>query len=227
MEAGVVEYQLCPLKLNCDLCEYHKEMTSRLRPHSLEANQKKIKLGIPEAQITQFTPGLQYLNRHYWIKRVGSGRIRLGIDSFLWHIFSSVQNIVTPKLNTTLHSRQCFSWLQLEGGIIYPRTPIAGQIITVNPQLNANPRQDTHLYLNPEEDLWLVELAIAEQLSQDECHSKETYLKQTHEDLNRLNQIITTQDGQKTLALPRHALLCKSTFSKYLLSISDSMIYIC
>ncbi|NQV42589.1 MAG: hypothetical protein HQ506_09560 [Candidatus Marinimicrobia bacterium] len=227
MEAGSIEYQLCPLKQHCDLCDFHKEMTRGYRRSTNTAESKTLNLRTPESSVIQFTPGLQFTHRHFWIKRTGQGKMRLGIDAFLWQFFSSVQKIITPKTYTSLLETQCFSWLQLEDDIIFLRSPLAGQIIQTNPLFGASQIQDSHLYMSPEEDLWLVELAVDESSLELAYLRRDEYLDLIEEDLNRFKQIIENETDLAPQNLVRRSQIGKKSFSKYLMDISDSLAYAC
>ncbi|NQV14613.1 hypothetical protein HQ531_04075 [bacterium] len=224
MEAGAVEYQLCPLNQNCDLCDYHKEMTNGFRPRITHSDGAKINFWVPGSATTQFIPGLQYLSGHFWIKRVASGQIRLGIDAFLWRLFSSVYKVVTPKIRTDLADKQCFSWLFLNGGIIYLRTPVPGQIIETNPLFQEDVIQDSHLY--PTSDLWLLGLEEHGK-SQLEFLSKEKYLLQTGEDCMKLKSYFPVDQESDKISIIGNHQLDKSEFSSYLQAISFNHAFIC
>ncbi|MCF7825608.1 MAG: hypothetical protein K9M55_00160 [Candidatus Marinimicrobia bacterium] len=227
MDAESVEYQLCPLKQNCDLCDFHREMMRGCRRPGIKAETTTIDIKNPEVSVIQFTPGLQFTHRHFWIKRTGKGKIRLGIDAFLWQYFSSVQKIITPKVNTALLQKQCFSWLQLEDDIIYLRTPVSGQILQSNPLFSSNQIQDTYLYMSPEEELWFVELEVDENSLELEYLRRDEYLKLAEEDLDRFSKLLHRSDEPTPHTLLRRSKLNKSAFSKYLLGISDGLAYVC
>ncbi|NQT61770.1 MAG: hypothetical protein HQ556_02325 [Candidatus Marinimicrobia bacterium] len=227
MEAGSVDYQLCPLNQNCDICDFYKEMMRGCRTMVSQNNTSDITIRNPGESVAEFTPGLQFINRHFWYKRVSERRIRLGIDGFLWHLFVSAHKIITPEINTTLVEDQCFSWLQLEDGIIYLRTPVPGQIIQSNPLFLAHDVSDSHLYLTPAQDLWFVELESSERSTRLEYHPKDEYLTQTRLDLEKLNTLVQIPEDEKSLQLTRKFQLPKNELSKYLLEISDNHAYMC
>ncbi len=224
MEAGAVDYQLCPLNQNCDLCDYHKNMTLGQRPNVLQSYRNKIKLGIPDAGRTQFIPGLQYLNGHFWIKRVASGKIRLGIDAFLWRLFSSIQKVVTLKTSTVLTPGQCFSWLVIDNGIIYLKTPVSGQIFETNPLFQEGVIQDVYLY--PMSELWLLGLEGQDQ-SPPLFLSKEKYLLQNRADFEKLITHFPAPVKSNGLPILRNPQLEKGEFSEYLQGISFNHAFIC
>ncbi|MBT4033422.1 MAG: hypothetical protein HOB84_01645 [Candidatus Marinimicrobia bacterium] len=226
MDAESVDYQLCPLNQNCDLCDFHKQMMRGCRPGKT-AESTTIDIRKPEATVIQFTPGLQFLNRHFWIKRTGKGKVHLGIDAFLFQILSSVQKIITPKNNSLLVQRQCFAWLQLEDEIIYLRTPIPGRIIHTNPLFDSKQMQDTQLYLSPEEDLWLLELELDEGSLEIEFLCKDDYMNQAKKDIGRFDKLLEPAKEATPHTLIRRSQLDKKAFSKYLLDVSDNLAYVC
>ncbi len=226
MDAESVEYQLCPLNQNCDLCDFHQEMIRGCHPGKT-AESSTIEIRNPEATVIQFTPGLQFINRHFWLKRTGEGRVYLGLDAFLLQILSSAQKIITPKVTTPLVQKQCFAWLQLENDIIFLRTPISGTIINTNPRFNSQGTLNSHLYLGPEEDLWLLELEMDESELELEFLCMNDYMKQAKEDIKRFDELLQAREKATPHTLIRRSQLNKKVFSKYLLEVSNNFIFIC
>ncbi len=226
MESGSVEYQLCPLKQNCDLCDFHKEMIRGSRTHSPQTKASVISLRAPHTSTIQFTPGLQYLPGHFWYKRVADGRIRLGIDSFLWQLFASIKNVVTPENKTILVEDQCLCWLVLDGGIIYLKSPVPGKTVLSNTLFYNQPIEDSHLYLSPEPELWLVEMEITEAIKLGYL-SKEEYLTQTNLDCVKFNKLIHSETDSQQFPPAQKSLLNKAEFSKYLRTVSNNLAFIC
>lgn len=226
MIAGAVEYQLCPLNQNCDLCDFHKEMIRGCRTHSSQSDAATLMLRYPDESVVQFRPGLQYLAGHFWYQRVASGRIRLGIDAFLWQLFSSIHKMVIPKTKIILGQDQCFSWLLLGSGIIYLKTPIPGQIVEINPLFQSEDILGSQLYLNKESDLWIMELEETV-LTEHQSLSKEQYLNQVKEDTNRFRKLIQSDEHYDSASLSRTFLINKYEVSKYLQAISDNHAFVC
>ena len=226
MDAKSVEYQLCPLNQNCDLCDFHKQML-RGCPSGERTDSTFIDVRHPEISVIQFTPGLQFINHHFWIKRTAKGRVQLGIDAFLMQLLSSVNKIITAKRNTLLVQNQCFAWLQLEDEIIYLRTPIAGCITQTNPLFDGKQIQDTHLYMSPEEDFWLVELELGKNTPDIKSLNKDDYLNQTERDIDQFHKLLHTDGDSSPQISLRRSKLNKKDFSKYLLNVTDNLAYIC
>lgn len=227
MDAGAVAYQLCPLKQNCELCDFHKEMVRGCRTHSIARKASLVTMKVPEESVIHFVPGLQYLPGHFWYRRIADGKIRIGIDKFLWQLFSAAQKVVTPEDKTTLRANQCFAWLLLGGGIIYLRTPIPGRILGSNPLFLNQDIEDAHLYLSPEPELWLLELEVSD-LSGFENLTREKYINQTQHDYRRFKALKSPENLRSQAPIfPGAAEITRNEFSKYLRAISDNQIYIC
>lgn len=226
MDAESVEYQLCPLNRNCDQCDFHQQMMKGYR-RGADIQDNALIIRTPELAFVQFTPGIQFIHRHFWIKRTGKGKIHLGVDAFMWQILASVQKIISAKVNTSLLKGQCFSWLQLRDEIIYLRTPLAGKILRTNPLFDVERLVDTHIYLSPEESLWFIELELEDPESHMNVLSKDLYLEQSREDFFRFKELGDGPEKEKSHALVRRSLVSKNKFSKYLLDVSDNLIYVC
>ncbi len=226
MKAGAVDYQLCPLNQNCDLCDFHKEMIRGCRTHSPQSEAAEFTLRSPDESVVQFQPGLQYLSGHFWYQKVASGRIRLGIDVFLWQLFSSMHKMITPKTKTVLVQDQCFSWLLLKGGIIYLKTPIAGQITQVNPLFQSDVIQGSQLHLSKENELWIVELEV-EDLKDGNGLSKEQYLYHVKSDRQKFQKLIRSDEPDENISFSRIFHLNKDEGSKYLQAISNNHAFVC
>lgn len=224
MEAGAVEYQLCPLKLNCDLCEFHQEMISGSKTQAQLSDASRFPIRIPDTSILEFTAGVQFLQGHFWYKRVARGRIQLGIDSFLWQLFSSLKKVITPKLNAQILAKQCFGWLLIEGGIVYLKSPIQGSILRINPLFLQESIHDPHLYLVPQADLWLVEMEVDE-LEEHERLTKDGYLSMVASSKAQFDALI--EGDHSSSPTPRNSRLDKNGFSIFIKSISADHIYIC
>jgi len=226
MDAGVVEYQLCPLKQNCDLCDFHKEMIRGCRTSTHEPSKTKLTLRSPEASVAQFLPGLQYLQGHFWYKRVAAGRVRIGIDAFLWQLFSFTHKVIIPRSGGDLIKDQCFGWLILDGGIIYLKTPISGKITAVNPYFEAENIPGPQHSSTPENELWFLEIAEDDPLGKVSLN-KEQYFTQIQQDCRDFKELNLTEHQADTPAPPRISQFDKHNFTKYLKSISNNRAFIC
>jgi len=224
MDAGVVDYQLCPLKQNCDQCDFYKEMIRGYNKHSSDKEPLQIHLRDPIKSLVHFTPGLQYLKGHFWFKRVASDRIRIGIDSYLWQFFSSIQKVIIPKNQTCLLPQQCLAWLAIESGIIYLKTPVPGRIQKINPLFEIHDLHDAHLYLCPDHELWLVELDSFDLSNLVSLH-KDEFLNTLQNDSSLFASLhATSETSTSTYGI---SAINKVEFSKYLLNISDNRVFIC
>lgn len=225
MEAGVLDYQLCPLKHNCDVCDFHQEMIRGDRTH---ASPEEIKLLTkpPDPSLSQFLPGLQYLEGHLWYKRVGECRVRVGIDSMVWQLVTSVQKVVFPQPGGQVKREECFCWFLLAGGMVYLKTPYSGKIVNINPQFQTDDLRASQLYLTPEKELWLVELEIAEG-DQLKSLSKDEYQNRVIEDCDRFSRTFHSEIAPEGKKFSRIAIDPRGEFRKYLQLISRGYALVC
>jgi len=226
MDAKAVEYQLCPLKQNCDRCDFHQRMMKGGQ-HAPSKDPAVVQVRKPEAAVLHFTPGIQYLHRHLWIRRSGETRVQLGMDTFLWQIFSTVQKVITASKGTELHSGQCCTWLQLKDQIIYLRTPAAGRIVQTNPLFDTESIHDHHLYLEPEAELWFIEMDTPIDALLPHYHSKEIYLQQVNQDVRRFDRFSGDLGESSHVNGLRSSHLDRRSFTDFLKEISDNLVFAC
>ncbi|MCF7823176.1 MAG: hypothetical protein K9N35_03300 [Candidatus Marinimicrobia bacterium] len=226
MEAGVVDYQLCPLKRNCDLCDFHKEMIRGNRSSTSSSTSQTLTVRSPDISSVQFSPGLQYLEGHFWYKRVAAGRIRIGIDAILWQLLSFTHKVIITRPGNNLHQDQCFGWIVLEGGIIYLKAPFSGKIIVTNPYFQEENIHGAQLYLTPEEETWLLEIEETSEAKKLSL-TREQYLQQTRDDCDKYRLIQLAKRSDSEYTSPRIAPIDKHKFMTYLLSISNNRALIC
>ncbi len=224
MEAGAVDYQLCPLKQNCDQCDFHTEMIKGSCTITSDTRALNFQLCYPTISLVHFTPGLQYIKGHFWFKRVAADRIRVGIDSYLWQLFSSLQSVIIPKDQTILPPHQCLAWLTMESGIIYLKTPIPGRIQKSNPLFQSQNLRDAHVYLCPDHELWFAELEAFDLSNMIPLH-KDGYFTTLENDFDLLKKLIPTTEPKT--GIYGKSSIKKNAFSAYLQCISDNNAIVC
>jgi len=228
MDAEAVPYQLCPLKQNCDSCDFHKEMMAGCQGHFSRRNTALMTLRDPDEVLIQFHPGLQYIPGHYWYKRTGSGKIQIGLDAFIWQILSSTHEVLAPSTNTFLAKNQCFSWLLIKGGIVYLKTPFKGTVININPVFHSGSPLNPSLFLSPEPDLWFMELEVSEEdVKSCDTYTKQGFIDQVKHDHEKLQLLSENPQEETSFSLSRISQLTKQDFAAYLRIIGDGRILIC
>jgi glycine cleavage system H lipoate-binding protein len=228
MDAEAVPYQLCPLNQNCDSCDFHKEMMAGCQGHFSRRNTALMTLREPDEVLIQFHPGLQYIPGHFWYKRTGAGKIQVGLDAFIWQILSTANQVLAPASNTYLAQNQCFSWLLINGGIVYLKTPFEGTVMETNPAFHSGAPLNPSLFLSPEPDLWLMELETSEEMIKSyDVYTKQGFIDQVSQDQTRLRQLSETPQEETSFSLSRISQLTKQDFAAYLRIIGDGRILIC
>jgi len=224
MEAGAVDYQLCPLNLNCDQCDFYVEMTSGNHPAHHNQASKLINLGLPRITELDFLAGLQYLRGHLWYKHIGAGLIQLGIDRFLWQLFSSPRKITTPAAGAKLADEQCLTWLQFDEVIVYIKAPFPSQIVQVNQLFQAPDLAGLQAPLVPLDELWLLELKV-NHLEHLQLLSKVDFSKMNQTDHARLLRLQPA--AQEALPAFQKLQIGRQDFSNYLQLISNNRLFVC
>ena len=159
MEAGAVEYQLCPLNLNCEKCDFYKEMASGCHlPAQTDNNHKYIAFRKPKLEDVTFQPGYQYLPGHFWFKHVAKNQIRVGMDDVLWSMVCPPEGIIFTDPGTQLRKDSCFAWIIIPHGIVYLKTPMTGRILSHNPKMVDKNLKLNELRYTAVEDKWLLDL---------------------------------------------------------------------
>ena len=228
MDAKAVEYQLCPLKGNCDACEFHQKMVLGCQSHSTRVGSALMNIRDPDEALIEFHPGLQYLPGHFWYRRTGMGKIRIGVDGFIWQLFPSTTQVLLPSVETEVLENQCFSWLLIEGAIIYVKAPFKGRVTATNPLFTKTAALNPQLFLSPNSDLWFIEIACEDSIIKalDSLTHKDFY-KITQADQSLLKRMTATQAMEGVFSLSRISQLTKQQLSEYLRKVSDGRILIC
>ena len=192
MEAGVVEYQLCPLNLNCEKCDfYHKMSHGCNQPTDPVINQKFITFQKPKIENCGFQAGYQYLPGHFWFKHVAKNRVLLGMDDILCKMVCPPEGIIQADPGTHLQKGNCFAWIIIPNGIVYLKMPITGLVLAHNPILTMPGQRFKDLRDTPIEDKWLLSLEIDRaELSLTDSLTKKEYMVHALEDCENIYQTV-------------------------------------
>lgn len=163
MEAGVLEYQLCPLHYNCDQCEIHQRLTHpRKVAEGKSPEHSLVSMSLPANTDTVFEAGYQYLPGYLWVRRISKGRIRMGLNPYLWQILPMLEKTLIARETREIHSGACLCWLHFAGGMICVRSPIAGVVCNRNTDLDGDVLNPLNLHFSSGYDNWLVDLELLE-----------------------------------------------------------------
>ncbi len=107
-----------------------------------------------------------YSRNHVWIKDMGNGRHRMGIDHCASTFLLDAGSIILPQADTFSTRNTPFVWIILDDGTLAIRSSIDGKILTSNAELKEAPYLMTK---DPYETGWISEIAIEQTDWQKTC----------------------------------------------------------
>lgn len=192
MEAGAVEYQLCPLNLNCEKCDFYAQMTQGCHQASSTADdQKYITFQKPKIEDVSFQPGYQYLPGHFWFKHTSKNRMLMGMDDLLWKMMCPPKGIILTDPGTHIQRGSCFAWVVIPNAIVYLKMPLEGLVLNHNPQLDENGLSLNELRNMPVEEKWFLALEVNEtDLQSVDSLTKQEYTNHVRQDCEKIYQTV-------------------------------------
>ncbi len=192
MEAGAVDYQLCPLNLNCEQCDFYLKMSRGCQqPGELTDSRNFISFQKPKIENIHFKAGYQYLPGHFWFKHISKNQLLVGMDDILWKLVCPPEGIILSDPGTHILRGSCFAWIIIPHGIIYLKTPLEGRVLRHNPILDKQELKLDELRTIPVEDKWFLALEVAENdLQSIEALTKQEYTDMVQQDCENIYQTV-------------------------------------
>jgi glycine cleavage system H lipoate-binding protein len=142
----------CPLNYECHHCAFD-QWVADTEDLVQEANRPTTTTvaGIPMAQ------NYYYHSGHSWVRFEHEGRLRVGMDGFIAHLFGVLEKIELPPLGSDLE--------QAEGGWSIHRrehaadvqAPVSGTVVAFNPVIHDHPDMTHH---DPYQYGWLLLMEV-------------------------------------------------------------------
>jgi len=200
MEVGAVEYQLCPLNLNCEQCDFYAEMSQGChRPADSGNNQKYITFQKPKPETITFQAGYQYLPGHFWFKHIAKNRIIVGMDDILWNLVCPPQAIILSDPGTQIQKGNCFAWIVIPHGIVYMKMPFSGHVLHHNHFITRKETLLSELRYTAVEDKWFLALEVDEnELQSVDLLTKQEYSDCVRHDCDRIYQTVSASYARHT-----------------------------
>ncbi len=157
MSAGILSYQLCDRRLDCDQCPLDAAMrqVNARRGAAREAGDSR------QSGPGNFREDRFYTRNHCWVKEIHSNVARIGIEPGLAGALVSPKAVVFPAENQRLVRGQTCLWIVLEGGTLPITSPLSGIVRGINPQLAEMPNM---LRIHPMDHGWLFDLQVQESI---------------------------------------------------------------
>lgn len=159
MTAGILSYQLCNRKFNCEDCPLDSAMRMHFSQQTL--NSRMLKQSYSNSLERQkLRPGFHYSRKHCWVKRQDRSSVRVGIEPRLASVLVSPRAIVLPTVGEQVWKDKVCAWVVTEGGTLQITSPMDGEVWDVNAPLADRPHD---LCDYPLDRGWLFELVIKEE----------------------------------------------------------------
>ena len=155
MSAGVVSYQLCDRKLECEQCPLDIALRQRFVN---ELGMVPLKRSdVREQGKHEILSGMLYGRKHVWLRKGEDQTVRLGLEPGLASVLLSPKTIVLPAVGEqVVHNKVC-AWIVMEGGTLPVVSPVSGKVRSTNAELAENPHA---VCMSPLTQGWLFDLTV-------------------------------------------------------------------
>jgi glycine cleavage system H lipoate-binding protein len=155
MSAGVLSYQLCERKLDCEQCPLDVALRQRfIEQQSMHGQGRAV---IEARSSEQPRREMHYGRKHMWVSAVEDHRVQLGLEPGFTSILLSPKAVVLPSIGELIVCNKVCAWIVLDGGTLPIVSPISGKVCETNTYLAENPHA---ICSSPLVQGWLFELMI-------------------------------------------------------------------
>jgi glycine cleavage system H protein len=138
MTAGILSYQLCDRKFDCDHCPLDSALrTFPLRASATESPSRATQS--TSAQRKNLLPGFLYSRKHCWVKPGDGTDVRIGLEPLLASLLQGSKTVVLPSVGDQLQADKACAWIVLEGGTLPILSPMDGEVTRTNALLVDQP----------------------------------------------------------------------------------------
>lgn len=113
---------------------------------------------------------LKYTAEHAWLKIRGD-RAKLGVTEHMLKQLDDVTYVALPEVGSILSAGDVFTELEASGDTVEIATPVSGEVISVNEELEDSPGNiNDDAYAS-----WIVEIKLSDDTELDDLLSVEEY----------------------------------------------------
>lgn len=151
MSAGLVAYKLCDREYACETCPFDAAMRgcSAADVPAVEAG-----VDLPEPE---FPADRRYHPGHLWVRSVGGGRVRVGLDAFAAELLQGPGTFLLPSPGTPVRRDAALFWIHDEGEVAPLRAPLTGRVAVTHGLARHRPEV---VFRDPYGDGWLFEFRV-------------------------------------------------------------------
>jgi glycine cleavage system H lipoate-binding protein len=152
MTAGILSYQLCDHKFDCDNCP----LDAAMRRHFPSSNAPSPTPRHIQVDSETLPQDRHYTMNHCWVIPGSEGRpARVGIEPGLSSALLVPKSVVLPSVGQEVEVDQPCVWIVVDGGTFAVPAMCSGRIASRNDRLTNEPQE---LFLHPLEQGWLYEI---------------------------------------------------------------------
>lgn len=107
---------------------------------------------------------LLYTDEHEWIRKIGEAKVRIGITDYAQDQLGDVVYVELPESGKTVAKDDLVVEIESTKSVGEVYAPFAGEVSAVNEAVAETPEL---VNTSPYEDGWLVEIAVAGEISDD------------------------------------------------------------
>ena len=107
---------------------------------------------------------LLYTDEHEYLKAEGSDVMIVGITDYAQGELGDVVYVELPKVGATFEAHQVFGTIEAVKAVSELFSPVAGEVIEVNPRLDAEP---SLVNSDPYGDGWMIKMRLKEPGTRD------------------------------------------------------------
>ncbi len=116
---------------------------------------------------------LKFTESHEWIKDNGDNTVTIGISEHAQEMLGDVVFVDLPEVATSIEAGDSFSLVESVKAASDIYTPVSGEIIAVNEELEESPELINE---EPYEGGWIAKIKISDHSELDDLASAEDYL---------------------------------------------------
>jgi glycine cleavage system H lipoate-binding protein len=142
----------CPLNYECHHCAFD-QWVADTEDLVQEANRPTTKTvaGVPVAQ------NYYYHSGHSWVRYEQGGRLRVGMDGFIAHLFGPLEEIALPALGSDLQLADAGWRIHRREHAAYVQAPVSGTVVARNPVVDDHAEIAHH---DPYQHGWLLLMEV-------------------------------------------------------------------
>jgi len=156
MSAGILNYQLCNRKFDCDACPLDIAIRQHFQPPGTERRQET-----PAAQQDKEETTLReqygYTTTHFWVKSISGSLYRVGIEPGLARTLMIPRTVVLPSTGEIIKASQPCLWFVLDEKTLPFNAFSDGIVATQNSLLAERPYK---IYYHPYDQGWLFDMKL-------------------------------------------------------------------